>query len=66
MRKVRGVEKLVAYLDSINCPMSRATIYRLLRTKDIPVCRPAPRIIIFDLDEIDKWLNGEITFEHSH
>lgn len=25
---------------------------------EIPHHRPAPRIIIFDLDEIDNWLSG--------
>lgn len=59
LRKIRGVEKLVDYLSSINCPISKATIYRLMKTKSIPVIRPAPRVIIFDLDQIDKWLNGE-------
>lgn len=59
MRKIRGIEKLVEYLDSIDCPISRATMYRLMKTNSIPVIRPAPRVIIFDLDEIDKWLSGE-------
>lgn len=58
MRKIRGVEKLVEYLNEIDCPISKATIYRLMRTKEIPVRRPAPRVIIFDLDEIDAWLGG--------
>lgn len=60
LRKIRGVEKLVEYLNSIDCTISRATIYRLMKTKSIPVIRPAPRVIIFDLDDIDKWLSGEI------
>ena len=58
MRKVRGVKALVDYLKSMNCPIGETTLYTLLRTKQIPVCRPAPRILIFDLDEIDKWLSG--------
>ncbi len=57
MRKIRGIKKLVEYLKSINCPMSESTINRLMKENKIPHHRPAPRIIIFDLDEIDKWLN---------
>lgn len=59
MRKVRGVKKLVEYLESINCPMSEGTIYRLLRTKSIPFRRPSPQVLIFDLDAIDKWLDSD-------
>lgn len=56
MRRVRGAKALSAYLKSINCDMSESTIYRLLKTKEIPNRRPSPGILIFDLDEIDKWL----------
>jgi hypothetical protein len=27
-----------------------------MKTKDIPFSRPAPHVLIFDLDEIDAWL----------
>ncbi len=56
MRKVRGAKALSNYLKSINCDMSETTIYRLLKTKDIPCRRPSPGILIFDLDVIDRWL----------
>lgn len=59
MRKVRGVQAVSEYLDSINCPMSASTIQRLMRTKSIPFSRPSPRIVIFDLNEIDSWI-GEV------
>ena len=55
MRRIRGVKALVKYLESIDCPMSDATIHRLLREKRIPVIRPSERILIFDLDAIDRW-----------
>lgn len=61
VRKIRGVKALVEYLKSINSPIGETTIYKLLREKKIPVVRPAERIIIFDLDEIDKWLGGDQT-----
>ncbi|WP_342508294.1 hypothetical protein [Sporosarcina sp. FSL K6-2383] len=41
MRRVRGTKALVEYLVSIGCPMSEATIYKLLREKRIPAIRPA-------------------------
>lgn len=56
MRRVRGAKELVKYLEETGTPMSESTIYRLLRTKKIPHIRPSDRILIFDLDAIDKWL----------
>ncbi|MGN4127227.1 hypothetical protein ACMGD3_19785 [Lysinibacillus sphaericus] len=60
MRKIRGVEALVEYLKSINCPMSEATIYRLVKRREIPFNRPSPRVLLFNLDKIDLWLDGEL------
>lgn len=59
MRLVRGAEALVEYLASINCEMSTSTIYRLVKQKNIPFKRPAPGILIFDLNAIDAWLSYE-------
>ncbi|RST59680.1 hypothetical protein D5F11_011290 [Siminovitchia terrae] len=59
MRRVRGAKALSNYLKSINCDMSEATIYRLMRTKSIPFRRPSPGILIFDLDAIDQWLSSD-------
>ncbi|WP_077705026.1 helix-turn-helix transcriptional regulator [Virgibacillus dokdonensis] len=59
MRLVRGVKSLVKYLDSINCSMSESTIYRLIKQNNIPFKRPAPGILVFDLNAIDKWLMAE-------
>lgn len=56
MRNVRGAKALSEYLASIGAPMSEATIYRLLRQDKIPHVRPAPKILIFNLDVIDEWL----------
>jgi len=39
--------------------MSESTIYRLVKRGDIPFKRPAPGILIFDLDAIDRWLSYE-------
>jgi len=56
---VRGVNSLLEYLSSINCPMSGSTIYRLIKTKSIPFRRPSPGLLLFNLDAIDKWLTEE-------
>lgn len=58
MRVVRGVKSLTNYLESMDCPMSEATIYRLVKQDNIPFRRPSPGILIFNLDQIDNWLAG--------
>ncbi|MEG0471304.1 MAG: hypothetical protein RR588_03120 [Solibacillus sp.] len=64
MRRIRGAKALSEYMESINCPMSEATIYRLLKQKSIPFRRPSPNILIFDLDTIDEWLSVEAEPEY--
>lgn len=61
MRRARGVAELVAYLESNNCPIGRSTIYKLLKQKRIPCIRPSERILLFDLDAIDRWLSLDET-----
>lgn len=56
MRNVRGAKALSEYLESIGAPMSESTIFSLLRQNKIPHRRPSPRILIFNLDVIDEWL----------
>lgn len=58
MRKARGIQSLIDYLASINIPISKWAIEDALRRKSIPCSRPTPRILIFDLDEIDVWISG--------
>ncbi len=59
MRNVRGAKALAEYLESIGAPMSESTIFALLRQDRIPHQRPSNRILIFNLDVIDRWINGE-------
>lgn len=63
-RRVRGAKALVKYLEDTGTPMSESTIYRLLRTKQIPHIRPSDRILIFDLDAIDQWLSVQSASNH--
>jgi len=57
MRNVRGAKALSNYLHSIGVPMSESTIFSLLRQNKIPHKKPSPRILIFNLNDIDDWLN---------
>lgn len=59
LRIVRGAEALSKYLYEIGCPMSEATIYRLIKNYKIPFRRPSQGILVFDLNAIDNWLIGE-------
>lgn len=58
MRNVRGAKALSEYLTSIGAPMCETTIFKLLREKKIPHVRPSERILIFNLNEIDRWIGG--------
>lgn len=60
MRNIRGAKALSEYLESIGAPISVSTIFALLRQNKIPHRIPSPRILIFNLDVIDKWLLEEI------
>lgn len=59
MQKMRGAKKLAAYLKQSGVPISESTIYRLMRTKQIPFSRPAPGLVIFDTGDINAWLDGK-------
>ncbi|MFT8710438.1 MAG: helix-turn-helix domain-containing protein [Sporolactobacillus sp.] len=59
MRKVRGAKALSQYFSDQNIPMSERTIYNLMRQQTIPFRRISGQILIFDLDDIDAWLNGD-------
>jgi len=60
LRNVRGVKNIVEYLKKIGAPMSESTIYNLMREGKIPHQRPSPRVLIFNLDRIDEWVNGDV------
>ncbi|RDW15939.1 helix-turn-helix transcriptional regulator [Oceanobacillus chungangensis] len=57
-RNIRGVKALVEYLESIGTPIGETTIYKLLREKQIPHKRISNRVLIFNLDHIDDWINN--------
>lgn len=57
VRRVRGAKNLSVYLESVGCPMSESLIYTLMRRQEIPFIKPSERILLFDLDAIDKWID---------
>lgn len=58
MRNIRGAKALSDYLSSVGVYMSESTIFTLLRQNKIPHHRPSPRILVFNLDQIDEWIGG--------
>lgn len=61
MRNVRGVDNLVNYLKEINCPIGETTLYKLVQQKEIPHVRISSRVLIFNLDSIDNWIQQEVS-----
>ncbi|PLR89770.1 hypothetical protein [Bacillus sp. T33-2] len=59
MRKVYGIQKLIAYLASINYPLTEQQICDLIESKDIPHLRPINNMIVFNLDHIDWWVKEQ-------
>lgn len=59
LRIARGVPQLLTYIETVGVSLSSATIYRLIRKKEIPFKRINTQILLFDLDKIDKWLTQE-------
>jgi len=59
MRNIRGVKALVEYLTSVNCFIGETTIYKLVQKNEIPYNRISSRVLIFNLDRIDEWLQKE-------
>ena len=56
MRRVIGVNSLLQYLESVQCPMTEEKVNELIAGKQIPHSRPLNRLLLFDLDHIDSWL----------
>ncbi|MEC5422074.1 helix-turn-helix domain-containing protein [Virgibacillus sp. C22-A2] len=61
MRNIRGVEKLEQYLIENEVPIGQTTLYKLVREKEIPHIRISSRVLVFNLDSIDSWLQKEVS-----
>ncbi|MEK4029152.1 MULTISPECIES: hypothetical protein [Bacillaceae] len=59
MRKVYGIENLIAYLSSVNFPITEDKINDLILKRELPHLRPFGSILMFDLDHIDWWINQQ-------
>lgn len=60
MRMVRGLDNLTNYLKENNMQMGKSTIYSLIKQGKLPHSKPSPRVLLFDLDKIDKYMRGEL------
>ncbi len=61
MRRVQGIQKLISYLESVNYPVAEKDIYDLTTNKKLPHKKVGLDIIIFDLDQIDWWIEQDQT-----
>jgi len=59
MRKVHGIRNLIAYLESINFPLTEEQVNDLIVNKELPHLRPLEHIIVFNLDHIDWWISQQ-------
>ncbi|WP_413509670.1 helix-turn-helix transcriptional regulator [Carnobacterium maltaromaticum] len=61
-RRGADIDKLVAYLEECNMPLSKPTIYNYCSEGIIPYRRLGGRRkgkIYFDLDKIDAWIDQD-------
>jgi len=59
MRKVYGVKKLIAYLTSVDYPLTETDIHDHVLKKDIPHLSLINNMLVFDLDHIDWWIGQQ-------
>ncbi|WP_144511265.1 hypothetical protein [Bacillus sp. FJAT-22090] len=59
MRKVYGIKSLLAYLDSVDYPISEERIHELISNKEIPHLRPISNMFAFNLEHIDWWVSEQ-------
>lgn len=59
MRKVHGIKNLIEYLESVNFPLNEEDVNELILKREIPHNNPFGNIIIFDLNNIDWWIDGK-------
>ncbi|WP_050183427.1 hypothetical protein [Domibacillus robiginosus] len=63
MRRIQGISKLTSYLKAVNYPLTEKEIHDLIENKKLPHKKLVNNIIIFDLDQIDWWINHNRTKE---
>ncbi|CEG22525.1 hypothetical protein BN1080_01454 [Planococcus massiliensis] len=59
MKKIQGIENLLIYLNSKECPMTEAQIRNLITLRTIPHSQPFGDMLIFDKDHIDWWVTEQ-------
>jgi len=59
MRKAHGIKDLIAYLESVNFPLTEERINDLILKREIPHLRPFGNTLVFNLDHIDWWISQQ-------
>lgn len=59
MKKIQGIENLLTYLDSKECPMTEEQIRNLITQRTIPHSQPFGDMLIFDKEHIDWWVTEQ-------
>ena len=59
MKKIYGIKNLIAYLDSVSYSLTEDQIHQLIQSKDIPHLRPHEKLLVFNSDHIDWWINSQ-------
>ncbi|UJF25734.1 hypothetical protein [Planococcus sp. 107-1] len=59
MKKIQGIENLLTYLDSKECPMTEEQIRNLITQRTIPHSQPFGDMLIFDKGHIDWWVTEQ-------
>ncbi|OCA85312.1 hypothetical protein [Pseudobacillus wudalianchiensis] len=59
MRKIYGIENLIAYLSSVNFPLTEERIKDLILNRELPHHRAFQSTFIFNLDHIDWWISQQ-------
>ncbi|KMY54387.1 hypothetical protein AC623_10970 [Bacillus sp. FJAT-27231] len=57
MRKIYGIENLIAYLSSVNFPLIEERIKDVILKRELPHYRAFQTTFIFNLDRIDWWIS---------
>jgi hypothetical protein len=59
VRRINGIPNLLAYLESVDYPLTEDRILELIHSKDIPHQRPFKDLLVFNTDHIDWWISTQ-------
>lgn len=59
-REYLKIDEALDYINGKGLKMSRSTLYKLTAEKQIKFRRFGKRRIVFDVPELDKWINNQL------